>query len=118
MEKHTGLKLFKTYTYARIYKLGDILRTHRDREACEISITLNLGGDPWDLWLLDRDQNPIKINLNPGDALLYRGCELWHWRSKCPVKEHSQVFMHYVDQYGPCMWAKDDKLRENPHDYK
>jgi len=108
IEKETGLSLFKTYTYARIYKKGTILKIHRDREACEISITMDLGGDPWDIWVLDRDENPIKVKLNPGDALLYRGCEIWHWRAKFDGDEHTQVFMHWVDQFGPNAWAKDD----------
>ena len=108
IEEHTGLELFKTYTYARIYKRGDILRTHRDRPACEISITLDLGGDPWSIWVLDRDENPVEVKLNAGDALIYRGCEIHHWRGKFEGDIHAQVFMHYVDKYGPCAWAKDD----------
>ena len=47
MEKHTKLKLSETYSYARIYKKGDVLARHKDRYSCEISTTLNLGGDPW-----------------------------------------------------------------------
>ena len=45
MEKHTGLKLSETYSYARIYKKGDVLVRHKDRFICEISTTLNLGSD-------------------------------------------------------------------------
>ena len=51
MEKHTGLKLSETYSYARIYKKGDVLARHKDRYSCEISTTLNLGGDPWPIYL-------------------------------------------------------------------
>ena len=39
MEKHTGLKLSETYSYARIYKKGDILARHKDRYSCERSTT-------------------------------------------------------------------------------
>ena len=45
MEKVTGLKLYPAYTYARIYKKGDELKRHKDRFSCEISTTMNLGGD-------------------------------------------------------------------------
>ena len=45
MEEVTGLKLYPSYTYARIYKKGDILKRHKDRFSCEISTTMNLGGD-------------------------------------------------------------------------
>ena len=51
MEKTTGLKLYPAYTYARIYKKGDELKRHKDRFSCEISTTMNLGGDPWPIYL-------------------------------------------------------------------
>jgi hypothetical protein len=51
MEKATGLKLYPAYTYARIYKKGDELKRHKDRFSCEISTTMNLGGDDWPIYL-------------------------------------------------------------------
>ena len=51
MEKHTKLKLVPTYSYARIYKNGDVLKKHKDRFSCEISTTVNLGGNPWPIYL-------------------------------------------------------------------
>jgi hypothetical protein len=51
MEKITGLQLYPSYTYARIYKKGDELKRHKDRFSCEISTTMNLGGDPWPIYL-------------------------------------------------------------------
>ena len=51
MEKTTGLKLQPAYTYARIYKKGDVLKRHKDRFSCEISTTMNLGGDAWPIYL-------------------------------------------------------------------
>ena len=51
MEKTTGLKLYPAYTFARAYKNGDILYRHKDRFSCEISTTMNLGGDPWPIYL-------------------------------------------------------------------
>jgi len=113
IESISGLKLYKTYNYARVYKKGAVLRMHRDRQACEVSVTLDLGGDSWDIWVLDIDENPVKIKLNPGDALLYRGVEVFHWRSKFEGDIHPQVFLHYVDQNGPFSWAKDDKIRRH-----
>ena len=51
MEKTTGLKLNPAYTFARIYKNGDILKRHKDRFSCEISTTMKLGGDRWLIYL-------------------------------------------------------------------
>ena len=39
MEKTTNLKLSPNYSYARIYKKGDVLKRHKDRFSCEISTT-------------------------------------------------------------------------------
>jgi len=110
IEKEIGLKLTPSYSYTRIYKQGDILGRHKDRFACEISTTLNLGGDPWPIYLspnenvgipdekkitFDSKAKGVKINLEPGDMLIYRGCELEHWREQFKGEECSQVFLHY-----------------------
>jgi hypothetical protein len=98
MEKHTGLKLSETYSYARIYKKGDILARHKDRYSCEISTTLNLGGDPWPIYLDPTGKfgrEGVKIILSPGDMLIYSGCDLEHWREEFEGKDCAQVFLHY-----------------------
>jgi len=98
MEKHTGLKLSETYSYARIYKKGDVLVRHKDRYSCEISTTLNLGGDKWPIYLdptTKTGQAGIKVILEPGDMLIYSGCELEHWREEFTGKDCAQVFLHY-----------------------
>ena len=98
MEEVTGLKLYPSYTYARIYKKGDILKRHKDRFSCEISTTMNLGGDHWDIYLEPSGKEGlkgIKVFLKPGDMLVYSGCELEHWREKFKGNECCQVFLHY-----------------------
>jgi hypothetical protein len=98
MEKSTGLKLQPSYTYARIYKKGDELKRHKDRFSCEISTTMNLGGDHWDIYLEPSGKEGlkgIKVSLKPGDMLVYSGCELEHWREKFKGNECCQVFLHY-----------------------
>ena len=98
MEKHTGMKLSETYSYARIYKKRDVLARHKDRYSCEISTTLNLGGDPWPIYLDPtgkRGQAGIKIDLGPGDMLIYSGCDLEHWREEFEGKDCGQGFLHY-----------------------
>ena len=98
MEKHTGLKLSETYSYARIYKKGDVLARHKDRYSCEISTTLNLGGDPWPIYLDPTgkvSQAGIEVNLDQRDMLNYSGCDLEHWREPFEGKLCGQVFLHY-----------------------
>jgi hypothetical protein len=95
MEKITGEKLVETYSYARIYKNGDVLERHRDRESCELSTTLNLGGDKWPIFIQNKNKKEIKITLSPGDMLVYRGCDFDHWREKFTGIDCIQVFLHY-----------------------
>ena len=115
MEKHTGLKLSETYSYARIYKQGDVLARHKDRYSCEISTTLNLGGDPWPIYLDPTGktgQAGIKVDLKPGDMLIYSGCDLEHWRDEFKGKDCGQVFLHY-NKKGSKM-AKENQFDKRP----
>ena len=98
MEKTTELKLNANYSFARIYKKGDILHRHKDRFSCEISTTLNLGGDPWPIYLEPSGKEGlkgIKVDLKPGDMLVYKGNELEHWREEFKGENCTQVFLHY-----------------------
>ena len=116
MEKTTGLKLTPAYTFARIYKKGDILKRHKDRFSCEISTTMNLAGDPWLIYLEPSGKEGlkgIKVDLKPGDMLVYSGCELEHWRNKFKGKEHIQVFLHYNNRKTP--GAKENMFDKRPH---
>ena len=116
MEKITGLKLSPAYTFARIYKNGDVLKRHKDRFSCEISTTMNLGGDPWAIYLEPSGKEGlkgIKVDLKPGDMLVYSGCELEHWRNKFKGKECIQAFLHYNNQKTP--GAKDNMFDKRPH---
>ena len=115
MEKHTGIKLSPTYSYAIIYKQGDILARHKDRYSCEISTTLNLGGDPWSIYLDPTGktgQAGIKVDLNPGDMLIYSGCDLEHWREEFKGKNCGQVFLHY--NKASSKTAKENYLDKRP----
>ena len=116
MEKVTGLKLYPAYTYARIYKKGDILKRHKDRFSCEISTTMNLGGDDWPIYLEPSGEvgkKGIKVDLKPGDMLVYSGCELEHWRNKFKGEECIQAFLHYNNRKTP--GAKDNMFDKRPH---
>ena len=115
MEKTTGLKLNPAYTFARLYKNGDILKRHKDRFSCEISTTMFLGGDPWSIYLdptntelhdATKPYRPIgnkgiKVDLKQGDMLVYSVCKLEHWRTKFKGKSCGQVFLHYNNRKTP-----------------
>jgi hypothetical protein len=112
MEHLTGLALYPTYSYARLYRTGDVLKPHRDRPACEVSISINLGqtpDEPWPLYLRDTSEQVFAAILAPGDALLYRGMELTHWRQPYTGERMGQVFLHYVERNGQHADHKFDK---------
>ncbi len=131
MEKVTGLKLYPASTYVRMYKKGDVLHRHKDRFSCEISTTINLGGDSWPIYVDPTGSNNIlsgrmvttivkpnapkgiKVDLKPGDMLVYSGCELEHWREKFKGKECIQVFLHYNNRKTP--GAKENMFDTRPH---
>jgi len=116
MEKATGLKLYPAYTYARIYKKGDELKRHKDRFSCEISTTMNLGGDDWPIYLEpsgETGKKGIKVDLKQGDMLVYSGCELEHWREKFKGKECIQVFLHYNNR--KTKGSQDNMFDKRPH---
>ena len=98
-EKACGKRLYPTYSYARLYKPGEELKKHKDRPACEISATVTLGfeGDPWAIYMEGN-----KVDMQVGDAVLYRGMDIEHWRKKYTEGQwQAQVFLHYVDADGP-----------------
>ena len=103
MDQEVGLKLSPTYSFARIYKKGDVLVRHKDRDSCEVSTTIHLGGEPWPIYLDPtgkEGQAGIKVDLEPGDMLIYSGCELEHWREEFTGKDCGQVFLHYNNLKG------------------
>jgi hypothetical protein len=110
-----GEKVLPTYTYARVYKERSELLRHRDRPACEISLTVNLDKDyDWPIYFQRPDGSEKNIELNPGDAVLYLGCQADHWRENFAGQEYTQLFMHYVRAYGSKSWAYFDKLQQQP----
>ena len=130
MKQHSGLDLIPTYSYARAYKKGDILHRHKDRPSCEISTTMNLGGDPWPIFidgtgadsiLSGRETTTVvkpnapkgtKVLLEVGDMLVYSGCELEHWREPFEGENCGQVFLHYNHLYGP--FAEKNRFDKRP----
>lgn len=103
LQDFTGLNLVENYTYWRMYETGNILERHVDRYSCEISATMCIGYDSsnlkedynWPIGIQGYDGEERIICLNPGDLLIYRGCDLDHWRDEFKGLNQSQVFLHY-----------------------
>lgn len=89
-----------TYCYTRVYGKESELPPHRDRIECEYSFTIHLQGDvPWEIFIENkRTQEHVGIFLQPGDAILYKGCEVLHYRKPFTGECYIQTFFHYVDE--------------------
>jgi len=114
IEDATGLRLVPTYAFARVYRWGDDLKKHKDRPACEISATLTLNfksKELWPIWVktVEGKDHPVKLDI--GDLMIYRGCEVEHWREPLVDGIWMQVFIHYVDIQGPYLEHEFDKKR-------
>ena len=98
MEKHTGESLIPTYSYLRVYKKGDELKRHIDKNSCEFSVTLTLMREPNEgIWPIYLETDRVhKVELEAGDGLIYKGIESPHWRDKFEGSRLAQVFLHYV----------------------
>jgi hypothetical protein len=100
----TGHPLVPTYSFARYYARGQELYPHRDRVECEHSATVHLAGadrGSWPIWLRLGENDPVPVVLEPGDALVYRGDRVLHWRDRLELDWYLQVFLHFVDADGP-----------------
>ena len=99
-----------SYVYFASYQGGAELERHTDREQCEFSITFCVDFTPEPLaatdWpiRLDTPQGALIVYQAIGDALLYRGCHVPHYRKRLRQgATSSSIFFHYVrrDFSGP-----------------
>src|SRR5215218_1443752 len=136
MEQVTGKRLVPTYDYFRLYREGDVCRVHRDRPACEHSLSLTLAysdGKAWPLELggegergpddqIADDFGPeprTSLAMEVGDAVAYRGVEHRHGRTMPnPNAWSAHLFLHWVDPQGPhADRAFDGKGMPEPVDF-
>jgi len=101
MEAVVGEELLPTYSYARLYSNGDELKQHIDRPACEISATIQLGRSHHYAWPIFMGGK--RFDMGEGDAVIYKGCEIPHWRNVCQGPDgyySGQLFIHFVKKHG------------------
>jgi len=105
IEHYFECKLLPTYSYMRFYPKGSGMIKHKDRAACQHSVSLCLKFDYSNLnecdysWPLYCDGRPLSCQL--GDAVLYNGCDVLHWREPLEGLFQLQLFLHYVRRDHP-----------------
>lgn len=136
MEQVVGKRLVPTYDYFRIYREGDLCHVHRDREACEHSMSLTLAYSDEKLWPLelgregwdgsldiiaeDFGKEPASsLEMQVGDAVAYQGVSHRHGRTMPnPNRWSAHLFLHWVDPDGPhADRAFDGKGTNEPVDF-
>jgi hypothetical protein len=103
MARVAGQPVLPSYCYLVGYREGAVLERHTDREQCEFTISLLVDAGPdcaaassWPLWL-DTKQGALAVHQVPGDALLFRGRQLPHWRPALGPRQWSHsLLLHYV----------------------
>lgn len=103
VEEVVGEELVPTYSYSRIYRPGETLEPHVDRPSCEVSLTINVAnlGEYSAIYMKYPGKEANKYILNPGDAVVYQGCVVEHWRDTLVDPQLTVQFMlHYVRKNG------------------
>jgi hypothetical protein len=98
IEKTVGEKLYPTYSFARESYRGNILTPHVDRDGCIYSCSITLPGSDDTLWpfYCESDDGMLEILNEPGDMLIFKGCELMHYRNELQSDYKRSIFLHYV----------------------
>jgi len=110
LEAMLKIELLPTYSYARLYKNENTLEKHTDRPSCEISLTVQLARShhySWPIYMGDK-----RFDLAEGDGVIYKGCDIEHWREKCNgPKDYlsGQAFFHFVKANGDFVDHANDK---------
>jgi hypothetical protein len=101
IESILGEELIPTYSYSRVYQNGNELKVHRDRNSCEVSVSIQLGRSHHYSWPIFVENK--RYDLAEGDGVLYYGNDQFHWRNTCEGPEgyySAQLFLHYVKANG------------------
>jgi hypothetical protein len=100
VEEAAGHHLLPTYAYARLYLAGDQLPRHRDREEAQIAVSVHLGHTgplaPPPIRFAPAGQAEIVVAQSAGDAVIYRGDAVEHWRDRFDGETFGQLFLNYV----------------------
>lgn len=111
VEEVLGEPVFPTYTYARIYYNGAEMKYHTDRSSSEFSVSLCVKTDPnypWHLKMKTKDGKTLTVEQEPGDAVMYFGHKMPHWREPYDGTEQINAFFFYVKANGPRSVLKYD----------
>jgi len=96
-------ELLHTYTYVTYYEPGAILYEHIDRPANQYGLNINVQKESeWPIFLRHPESDEItRIDQNPGDAFIYKGSEVPHFRPRLKTGNSIQFMIFAVDKNSP-----------------
>jgi len=100
-----GVEVRPSFVYVGSYLEGSDLPEHTDRAQCEYAITLLIDytpepvdQSPWPFYI-KTSKGTIRIWQGIGDATIYRGTQLSHYRKQLAAGATStSIFFYYVDE--------------------
>jgi hypothetical protein len=102
-----GTPLEPAFSYSWIYGRDTKMPSHRDRAESRYTVSLLIdyspesdGPTPWPIFVSPRGQSaPVEIRQSVGNALLFCGEELEHFRPPFTMGDRStSLLLHYVDK--------------------
>lgn len=102
IQEQTGEQLEPTFSFVRHYKKGDILNRHNDRPSNEINCTITITADlEWPIGFCHKfGGTEYILSTQPGDAVVYYGNELDHWRDRYKGESQVQLIVGFIRKDG------------------
>ena len=98
IETVVGEKLLPTYSFITGYTNNSYMSIHKDRPACEVSVSINLASTfDWGLYITDLQGSTTKVITNVGDGVIYLGPQVEQWRALIKTNKaefYIQTFFH------------------------
>jgi len=110
IELITKHKLIPIYANIKIYKDDSVLFPHKDHSYLEYTITINITEQSHSNLLFYDKGHFYNITLTVGDAILFKGSEIYHARCTYSGSPFCQILLHYM--------SEDIMKKKNLHHYQ
>jgi len=112
IERLVGRSLMRSYVSSRKYFKGNELYRHTDRDSCEVSVSICLGGSgDWPIHMaFPKGKSPrdtFSFTCKRGDGIIYPGVVIDHWRNTLEHDNYYVLLVHYVNANGPFVDSGD-----------
>ena len=110
VSKILNKKIIPSFCFTRMYFPGSKLNFHKDRDACEITVSHCHYGTPWKIYILEEDFTTEK-----GISICYEGIDKSHGRIAPIANNALYSFYHWVEKdgkYDEFKYDKSEKMKK------